>query len=458
VTGVQTCALPISTGGVTITSTLSSAVRYNLTGTLSGTLTVSSSAACQLYLNGVTISGSSGPALTLSQAQKAFIVLAGGTTNTLTDSSSRTSGKKAAFYSEGPAIISGTGTLNVTGNYKHGIFSNDYIRVCGGTINVTVTARDAIRSVNGFIFDDGNLTITATGTTTDEESKGIKVEGSETTGTGKGYIVINGGYITITSVSKGITASWDVDEDASTTQTSDDPDPYVVINNGIITVTTTGTPYEYTSGSTTVSCSPEGIEGKSYLTINSGYIIINTSDDCLNAGEAIAINGGYLYCRSSSNDAIDSNGTMTITGGVIVAIGSDKPEEAFDCDNNTFTITGGTFVGIAGSTSTPTAGTCTQNAVILGSGTSGNTMALVSSAGTVALSYAIPQSYSTMLLSSPAVASGSQYTVKTGGSASADNLFYGLYLGNIAYSGGTAGTSFSVSSSVTNAGGTTGAH
>lgn len=28
------------------------------------------------------------------------------------------------------------GTLSVTGIYKHGIFSNDYIRVRGGTLNV----------------------------------------------------------------------------------------------------------------------------------------------------------------------------------------------------------------------------------------------------------------------------------------------------------------------------------
>ena len=226
-------------------------------------------------------------------------------------------------------IFSGTGNLSVSGNYKHGIFSNDYIRICEGTISVSVTAKDAIRSVNGFIFDYGTLTITATGTTVDDESKGIKVEGIDSAaGQDKGYIVINGGNITITSVSKGITASWDIDED-TTTYADGNPDPFVIINNGIITITTTGTVYEYTSGNTTYSCSPEGIEGKSNLTINSGYLTIKTSDDCINAGDSVAINGGYIYAASSDNDAIDSNGTLTISGGVIVAIGSEVPEEAF---------------------------------------------------------------------------------------------------------------------------------
>lgn len=441
-----------TTYGITVNSTVGANVKYSLSGTLDGTLTVSSSNLYQLYLDGVTIAASAGPALDLESSRKVFIVSAAGTTNTLTDSATRGMTMKAALYGKGPMIFSGSGTIGVTGSYKHAIFSNDYIRVRGGTLNVAVSAKDAIRSVNGFIFDDGALTIKATGTTIDDESKGIKVEGSESTGTGKGFVVINGGYITVNSVGKAISAGWDIDEDATTTDTADDPAPYVEINNGVITITTTGTPYEYVSNGTTVSCSPEGIEGKSYLTINSGYLTINTTDDALNAGKGITINGGYIYAASSANDAIDSNGTLTITGGVIVAIGAAVPEGAFDCDQNTFTITGGTFVGIGGATSTPTASACKQNAVILGSGTKGSTLALKASDGTIAFAFAIPKNYSTMLLSSPAITTGNTYTVYTGGTASADTSFNGLYLGNLGYANGNAGNSFTVSSCVTNLG------
>ena len=436
--------------GLTINSTLSDNVRYVLSGHLAGTLSVSSAAAYQLYLYGATISATSGPALDLESTQKAFIVTASGTTNQLADSATRTLTMKAAVYGKGPMIFSGDGTLQVTGSYKHGIFSNDYIRVRGGTINVAVSARDAIRSVNGFIFDDGNLTINGTGTTVDDESKGIKVEGSESTGTGRGYIVINGGYITITSVGKAITAAWDIDEDATTASTADDPSPYVVINQGVITATTTGTPYEYVTGGTTVSCSPEGIEAKSRLTINSGYLVINTSDDALNAGKSIVINGGYSYCRSSSNDAIDSNGTLTLAGGVVVAIGAANPEGPFDCDNNTFAITGGTFVGIGGTISRPTA---SQNTVVLGDVRSGTVMSVVAADGTSVFSYSVPQTCATMVLSSPNLKGGTQYSLRSGGTISAANLFNGLYLGSLGCSGGTAGTSFTASSGITKLGG-----
>lgn len=404
-------------------------------------------------MSGVTINGSAGPAIDLESSVKVFIVLAEGTANILTDQSTRNGmTMKAALYGKGKMIFSGSGSLSVTGNYKHGIFCNDYIRICSGTLTVAVTAKNAIQTVNGFIFDDGDLTINATGTTTDDESKGIKVEGVDSaTGAGKGYIVINGGYITITSVSKGITAAWDIDEDASASYTTANPSPYVLINNGVIEVTTTGTPYENSDGT---SCSPEGIEGKSDLTINSGYIIIQTSDDCFNAGDSISINGGYIFCASSENDAIDSNGTMTISGGTVVALGSSAPEGPFDCDQNTFKVTGGTFVGVGGTVSSPTASSCTQNVVILGSLTKGSTMALVSESGTVAAAFTIPETYETMIISSPDINTGTKYRIYTGGKASSADTFCGLFLDSLSYSGGSSSTSFTVSSRLTKVGGT----
>jgi hypothetical protein len=451
-------ALAKTTYGYTITSTISSKVAYKLSGTLNGTLTVNSSGVYELYLNNVAVSATAGPALDLESTQKAFIVLPSGTTNTLSDATtSSTMKKKGALYGMGPLVFSGDGTLHVTGNYKHGIFGNDYIRIRAGVIGVTATVKNGIHAVNGFIFDDGQLTINGTGTTVDDESKGIKVEGSETTGTGKGYIVINGGYLTITSVGKAITAGWDIDEDATTTSTADDPDPYVEINAGVLTLTTTGAPYEYTQNGTTYSCSPEGVEGKTKVTINNGYLMISTTDDAINAGTNLTINGGIIYAASSKNDAIDSNGNLTIAGGVIVAIGTAAPEGSFDYGDDvastkeTFTISGGTFVGIGGTTAQPSS--VTQNTVVLGSLSSGTTMGIKSSSGTTIFAFTIPQSYATMILSSPKITTGTQYTIYTGGTATADKTFKGLYFGTLSYTGGSSASTFTASSGITKLGG-----
>jgi hypothetical protein len=329
-------------------------------------------------------------------------------------------------------VFSGEGELHVTGDYKHGIFSNDYIRVCGGKIDVDVSERDAVRSVNGFIFDDGELVVNATGTTTDDESKGIRVEGDDDTANGqdKGYIVINGGYITVTSVGKAITAAWDIDEDLGDNDAGN-PDPFVEINNGVIDITTTGTPYETAAA----SLSPEGIEGKSGLTINSGYITIDATEDALNSGGPITINGGYLYCISDY-DAIDANGDLSINGGVIVAIGGSQPEGAFDCDDNTFTVTGN-LVGIGGTRAAQRLQQ--QNVVVLGGPPVRQDRGDQDSRGATAFAYSIPQSHASMVLSfrlsKPAPGHCSRRT------ASADETSTAFSWG-AGYSGGTAGTSY----------------
>lgn len=59
----------------------------------------------------------------------------------------------------------------------------------------------------------------------------------------------------------------------------------------------------------------EGIESKSVLTVNEGTVAALCYDDCMNASNSIVLNGGNIYCYSSGNDGIDSNGTLTITGG-----------------------------------------------------------------------------------------------------------------------------------------------
>jgi hypothetical protein len=453
-TGSGTVIVALTANGITVTSTVESAVKYELSGTLSGTLTMNSASVYQLYLNGVTVNGSSGPALDLESSARAFIVLASGTTNTLTDQTTHSAiTVEGALFGNGAMIFSGTGALSITGNYKHGILCNDYIRVCEGSLGVTVTARDAIRSLNGFIFDGGSLVVSGTGSKAGKESKGIKVEGDESeSGAGKGYIVINDGTITVTTISKAITASFDSSEDGDTDSTTYDPDPFVIVNGGTITITTTGTPREDTA--TVDGLKPEGIESKTDLTINDGTLVISTTDDAINAGSSITINGGYIYACGSQNDAIDSNGTLTINGGVLVAVGTSAPEGAFDCDTNTFKITGGTFVGIGGTVSEPTKSACTQNVLVLGGGTKDSTMAIVSGGNTVAFTFTIPQSYDTMIVSSPKIISGTSYSVYTGGTASGDETFHGLYLGSLSYSGGTAGTSFTVSSRLTRTGGT----
>ncbi len=441
--------------GISITAKTKELIQYRLSGAMAGTVTVASDAPYGLLLDGVEIAATQGPALNLQSKKKAYIALADGKSNVLSDTKDRAKelDEKGALSGKGAIIISGTGSLSVAGNYKHAIYAKEYVRVRSGSLNVAVTARDGIRCDQGFFFDGGDLSIVGTGSAIDEESKGIKVDGTESA-PGKGSIVINGGRITVKTVGKGITAAWDVAEDASTADTADDPNPDVTINGGIITVTTSATPYERkTADGKTVSCSPEGIEAKSDLVVNGGTIVLNTPDDCLNAGSSITINGGSIYAKSTANDAIDSNGTMKITGGLVMAIGSGGPEGAFDCDMNEFAVTGGTLVGVGGSTSGPTAAACSQPVLIAGKYAAGDMVAIKDASGAAVVAFKVPAALPTLVVSSPGFKLGGTYTIWTGAAVSGGNEFYGLATGGAAAEGGTLAATFTLGDIVTKIGG-----
>lgn len=450
--GTNVITLTKDAYGVTIRSTLSgdTHVSYQLSGSGTTPLTVYSDNAYKLVLSGATIASADGPAINLQSKQTAFVELSG--TSTLSDSATYTARTtddgdsmdlKATFFAEGPLVFSGSGSLAVNGSYKHALASDKHLRLASGTITLNSTVKDGLRANNAFVMDGGTLTITT------PAGKGIKVEGKEDTTQALGFIAINDGTLTITSYDKAITASWEGDEDGDTTTTDDDPDPRVTINGGTINVTTTGTPYE----STTDSLSPEGIEAKSVLTINGGNITVNATDDALNAGTGLVIAGGRNYLVSSANDAVDSNGYLTISGGYTVAVGASAPEGAFDNDQNTFAVTGGIFVGTGGSNSTPTTSATTQNTLVVNTGVTAGQWTLRDSSGNAVFSYLVPATAQAMVLSSPRIATSGSYTIVTGGTlGSVGENFNGLAIEPTTHTGGTTGSSVSISSTVTSIG------
>nr|WP_320131145.1 carbohydrate-binding domain-containing protein [uncultured Holophaga sp.] len=450
--------------GLTITSDMPEGtyVAFKLTGGASaayeGTITLYSGETCELILDGAHIASTDGPALNIQSDERTFVVLENA--NTLTDSStwstrylsdgSTEMDLKATFFSEGPLLFNGTGSLSITAAKKHALCSDGHVRLTEGTLSLTANKKDGIRTNDAFIMDDGTLSIT----TASGAGKGIKVEGRESDEP-LGFVIINDGTLTISSYDKAITAAWETDEDATTTDTADDPDPFVTINGGTLTIATTGTAYEDTDTSDgDDSLSPEGIEAKSTLTINGGTLEVTTDDDALNAGTALNIAGGTIYAKSTSNDAVDSNGSMTLSGGTLVAIGAGSPEGGLDDDEGTnFTISGGTFIGLGGANSTPH--TCTQYTLNL-SALSAGLMAIKDSSGNLVFAFTVPSS-GTALCGSPDFGTGN-YTLATGGSLSgATSSFHGLYQGlsSASLSGSTSSQSFTISSTYTSVGSST---
>ncbi len=404
-------------GDITITST-ATGVEFLLSGTTTnGSVKIYSEKKFKTTLNGVNITNNDGPAINIQSSKRNFMVINANTTNSLTDGTTyatSTEDQKGTIFSEGQIIFTGTGNLNIKSNYKHGIVSDDYVRIISGNITVTGAASDGIHANDAVVIDGGTINLTA-------NADGIQAE--------EGHIIINDGTINIVVVEDGITASYE-GTDATIL-------PYVNINGGTVTVKST---------------KGEGIESKSILTINKGTVVTNTYDDGLNASTAIYINGGMVYSNATNNDAMDSNGTFTITGGIVIAAGAGAPEAGIDCDAKTLKITGGLVVGISGATSGPTASVTTVRALVMGSGAANTIVHIESADGTEALTFLAPKSFSTLLFASAKLKATTSYNIYTGGSVTNGTSFNGLYLTGT-YNKGTKGSSFTTTNVVTQIGG-----
>ncbi len=193
----------------------------------------------------------------------------------------------------------------------------------------------------------------------------------------------------------------------------------------------------------TITHSYEGLEALN-LSIKGGTIDLTASDDGLNAAGgtdgsgmggrdemfgggfwgggtstgnrgSIEISGGKLIVNASG-DGIDSNGTITVSGGETYVSGpTNSGNGALDYDGSA-TITGGIFLA-AGSTGMAQnfGSTSTQGAMLVNiSGSAGSTLKLTDETGKVLIEWTADKSFGCVVLSSPEIVQGKTYTVSVG--------------------------------------------
>lgn len=299
----------LPTKEVTLTNdglTITEAGTYILSGSTTGGVTINADGLnVRLVLNGVTISSTKTAGIYVIAADNTVIQTQSGTTNTVSDASTRDDAEvDGAIYSADDLILQGEGTLIVKANYADGIAGKDGLKINAGTYQIT-SVDDGIRGRDSVVINGGTFTIDAAG-------DGIKA--TNDTDAAKGYTYIHDGTFTIKS-----------GDDAIKAETK------LVVDGGNINITS----------------SVEGLEAAN-ITINGGTIKLYASDDGVNAAEdtmgttvAITINGGDLTIEvgQGDTDAIDANGNISVTGGTITIT---APTSSFDFDG-TASFTGGTI-------------------------------------------------------------------------------------------------------------------
>ena len=473
------------------TVTVSQAGTYVISGSLDeGQLIVDTSDEdkVQLVLVGVTIHNEEGPAIYIKNADKTFVTLAEGSTNTLSDGSEyvleeNSDEPYATLFSKDDLTINGSGTLVIQGNYRHGICSKDDLVITGGNIQVTASedalrGRDCVKILDGtFNLESGQDAIKSNN---DEDgTKGfVSVDGGTfTINAGddavhaESVLFVNNGTINVEACSEGYEAEQIYINGANTHIVASDDALNAAARNssqgdsrameeGVLDIrggSQADAGHAGASGGTVGGTAPsasadDDVKGAAGDSMQGGAMNGNnfssttTIPQSVQPGEPggtapnnsanteaqggmneapeagndasclIQINGGYTVL-DASGDGVDSNGSVEITGGVLLVSGpTSDGDGAFDYDKSA-TISGGTviMVGSSGMAQSFTSGT---QAFANVSGKAGDSLAICDNEGNVIASFTASKSFATVLVSCPSFTEGSEYSLVVSGTVS----------------------------------------
>ncbi|WP_430647519.1 carbohydrate-binding domain-containing protein [Agromyces sp. GXS1127] len=456
----DTATVADDAAGVSIdgdTVTITAAGTYRLSGELAGQVVVDTAddGLVRIILDGVDISSDSTAALAIVNADRAQVVLADGSENTLSDTSSyaEDADVNAALFSAADLEIAGSGALTVQGNGNDGITSKDGLLISGGEITVDAVD-DGIRGKDEVMIEGGTVTVTAGG-------DGLKADDAEEAD--RGYLAIAGGTVTVDAGGDGLDAATDVviwggsldvtagggasgsvSEDTSTKGVTGAVS--VIVDGGEVAVDAaddaihTDDTAHLANGSITLATGDDGVHAEVALTVSGGTLDVTTSyealeadaiaiaggtisttssDDGLNAGSSLEISGGELVV-DAEGDGLDSNGTIAMSGGDVVVNGpTGQGNGALDVDGG-FDITGGTLVagGSSGMAVAPDADAAQASVLVAFSQqvAAGTALEVVSSDGTVVAAYTATKTIASLAVSNADLVNGEAYTVTANGS------------------------------------------
>lgn len=319
--------------------------------------------------------------------------------------------QKGVLFSEGQLIFSGDGLLSINANGKNGIATDQYLRTHAGcriTVKVATTASNGIKCdkllVNGGVINVENLS---------DGGKGINVQGRVTISGGRTTLITSGSAVQSTNNgSTSVTSPCGLKADSLFTLNGGalyckstgtggkglSTDMDCLINGGTLACIASGSSYgnlssggfggpwggggnssssgttsrakafkvdgniTVTGGSVKVRCCTsntsgdeghEGIETKGTFTISGGDVASFSYDDAINSAKKFTMTGGRIFAYSINNDGLDSNAAMSITGGQVVAIGTNAPECGIDTvEGTSCAISGGYMMAFSSGTMT----------------------------------------------------------------------------------------------------------
>ena len=258
-----------------------------------------------LILNGVDITCNNSAAFYVKNAKKVVLSLVEDTVNSFADNESYTYADvekeepNACIFSKDDLVISGNGSLCVTGNFNNGIYSKDDLTITGGKI-IVEAVNNGIKGKDSIAVLDTDITINAGG-------DGLCTSNYEDEG--KGFISIEDGTFNITSGEDGMQAETCMEiKNGSFNITTGD--------GGKVTSWNNNDKWGRNSATSEETVSKKAIKASVDVTISGGEFTINSEDDAIHTNNTINIDNGNFNIESG-DDGIHGDEKITINNGEI---------------------------------------------------------------------------------------------------------------------------------------------
>ena len=310
-------SVKISGSKITITEEATYVVSGELTD---GMLIVDApdTAKLQIVLNGANITSKTSAALYILEADKVFLTLADGTTNTLANGGSFTAiddnNIDAAVFSKQDLTLNGTGSLTVTSPAGHGVVCKDDLVITGGTYTVNssshgLDANDSVRIANAsFEIDAGKDVIHCENT--DDTSKGfIYISSGTINGEAEGDGIAASAYLQIEGGSFDLLVGGGAENGSKASSGN-----YGGFMGGGHGGMRPGGNQGSTTTTTTDTVSMKGLKAANSILISDGTFKIDSADDSIHSDVSVTINGGTFEI-ASGDDALHAEETLSVTAG-----------------------------------------------------------------------------------------------------------------------------------------------
>lgn len=314
------------------TATITKEGTYILSGTLDDGMIVIDAGKqdkIQLVLKDAAIHCATSAPLYILQADKVFVTLAEGSSNTLSNGGTFTAiddnAIDAVIFSKDDLTLNGTGALTVSSPAGHGIVSKDELTVTGGTYTIT-SASHGLSGKDNVCIQNATIDI-ASG------KDGIHAENQEDATLG--FVYIANGTFDISAEGDGISAS---------AQLQIDGGEFSLVTGGGSANSNQSTSDNWGDfggggfpGSRPGGNKPGGMMGGSFGGNASAKEEDSTSIKGVKASGDLLINGG-TFSVDSADDAFHSNANLTVNGGTFTISAGD---DGFHADKALLVAAGG---------------------------------------------------------------------------------------------------------------------